>query len=140
LNPACAFAAATAGAPRSTAAPGSRAALAGLASGGRPAAAARSRGASRSLGIGAPKRVVEGLGHGAFEALGFGFGPPFKLKEAGVQAKPARGIAPRAVALVAGYRAAPGGQLGAYLVLAPGVQLKLNKAEYGSALEHAVAA
>jgi hypothetical protein len=80
------------------------------------------------------------LGHGAFEAPGFGFGAPLKLEEAGVQAKPASRVAPGAVALVACHRAAARGKLGTYLVLTPGIKFKLHEAEQGAALEHAITA
>jgi hypothetical protein len=63
-----------------------------------------------------------------------------ELKQASVQAEPARGVAAGAVALVSGHRAAARGELGAYLVLAPRIQLKLHEAERGAALEHPIAA
>jgi hypothetical protein len=56
-----------------------------------------------------------------------------------VQAEPPGWVAPGAVTAVAGDRAAAGGQLGADLVLAPGVQAELDQTVGRPALDHAIA-
>ncbi len=58
---------------------------------------------------------------GALKAKGLGAAAGLKLQDGGVQAEPPRRVAPGAVAAVASDGAAAGGQLGANLVLAPGL-------------------